>query len=146
EPEVVSAENGVPAKGLWVKIAKQIRRRPRLIWVATSLILIVGAFGATQLDAVGVPQSDLVLGSSEARDGQAVLGEHFPGGSGSPVFVVVPESSLQDAASVLLANQGIDSVSISSADSPSGSATVTEGEMVAFGPAGTAAAAPTVVR
>src|SRR5690625_5319889 len=53
---------------------------------------------ATQLDAVGVPQSDLVLGESQARDGQDLLGKHFPGGSGSPANVVVEQDKLQDVA------------------------------------------------
>ncbi|MCB1297419.1 MAG: MMPL family transporter [Microthrixaceae bacterium] len=145
EPDVVAAEHGVHSAGVWGRLATRIRRRPRLIWVTTSLILIVGALGVTQLNAVGVPQSDLVLGSSEARDGQAVLGEHFPGGSGSPVLVIVPESMLQDAADVLLANPGVDAVSVTSADSPSGSAGVTENGITAFGPPGTLAPAPTVV-
>ena len=94
---------------------------------------------------MGVPQSELVLGASEARDGQLALGEHFPGGSGSPVLVVVESGQLEQAAAVLLADPGIDSVSVVSADSPSGSAGVTEDGIVAFGPPGTAAPEPTVV-
>lgn len=146
EPDVVAAEQGMPSRGIWVKLAKLIKRRPRAIWVATTLILLVGALGATQLNAVGVPASDLVLGASEARDGQAVLGDHFPGGSGSPVLVVVQESALQDAANVLLTQKGVESVTVTSADSPSGSAGVTKDGVVAFGPPGTPTPAPTVVR
>lgn len=56
---------------------------------------------ATQLNAVGVAQSDLVLGTSEARDGQVALGEHFAAGSGSPVSVIVAEGELQQAADIL---------------------------------------------
>ena len=36
----------------------------------------------TQLKADGVPPSEFVLGESQARDGQALLAEHFPAGSG----------------------------------------------------------------
>src|SRR5690606_35836465 len=115
------------------------------VWITTTLVLLVGALGVTQLDATGVPQSELVLGSSEARDGQVALGEHFPGGSGSPALVVVESAQLEDAAGVLLAHPGIDSVAVVSADSPSGSAGVTEDGIVAFGPPGTPAPEPTVV-
>ena len=52
---------------------------PILVWFA------VAALGVTQFKADGVASSDLVLGYSEARDGQEVLAEHFPAGSGSPV-------------------------------------------------------------
>lgn len=145
EPEVVRAEDGMATTGLWAKVARLVQRRPRVIWIVTTLVLAVGALGVTQLNANGVPQSDLVLGSSEARDGQVALGEHFPGGSGSPVYVVVDESKLQDAADVMLANDGIDSVAVTASDSPSGSAGVTEDGIAAFGPPGTPAPEPTVV-
>ncbi|WP_341944889.1 MMPL family transporter [Microbacterium sp. LWH11-1.2] len=145
EPEVVEAEHGMRTTGLWARLAGLIKRRPRAIWIATTVVLLVGAAGVTQLDAVGIPQSDLVLGASEARDGQAALGEHFPGGSGSPAYVVVAEDRLQDAADVLLASDGIDGVSVTAADSPSGTATVTEDGLTAVGPPGTPAPEPTVV-
>ncbi|MGP6177745.1 MMPL family transporter [Microbacterium sp. A196] len=145
EPEVVSAEDGMATTGIWAKVARLVKRRPRVVWIATTLVLVLGAAGVTQLNANGVPQSDLVLGASEARDGQVALGEHFPGGSGSPVYVVVDEGSLQDAADVLLANDGIDSVAVTAADSPSGTAGVTEDGISAFGPPGTPAPDPTVV-
>ncbi len=145
EPDVVAAEQGMPAKGIWVRLAQQIRRRPRLIWTATTLILLVGAVGLVELKAAGIPQSELVLGASEARDGQTALGEHFPAGSGRPVLVVVEASALQAAADVLLAQDGIESVTVRSADSPSGSASVTQAGIVGFGPPGTPAPEPTVV-
>ncbi|MBW4094767.1 MAG: MMPL family transporter [Acidobacteria bacterium] len=125
EPEVVAAEHGMQASGLWIKLARAIKRRPRMIWVVTTAVLLLGAFGATSLNATGVPQSALVLGHSEARDGQAVLGEHFPAGTGSPVLVVVPKSELQLAANTMLTLDGIKTVSVVSAAVPSGAATVT---------------------
>ena len=145
EPDRVGTEHGASGTGAWARLARVIRRRPRLIWIVTSLVLLAGAAGVTQLNASGVPQSDLVLGASQARDGQVALGEHFPGGSGSPVYVVVAEESLQDAADVLLASPGIDGVTVTSSDSPSGTADVTSEGISAFGPPGTPAPEPTVV-
>lgn len=145
EPEVVEAEGGMPRKSLWTKLAGVIQKRPRLIWVVTTVVLLAGALGVTQLNAVGVAQSELILGQSEARDGQVALGEHFPGGSGSPVLIVVDEQEMDATVATLLANDGIDSVSVVAADSPSGSASVTEDGITAFGPPGTPAPEPTVV-
>lgn len=145
EPEVVAAENGMPTKGFWVKVANLVRRRPRALWIGTTIVLLLGALGATQLNAVGVPQSELVLGASEARDGQVALGEHFPGGSGSPANIVVDEDEFDAAVAVLLDNSSISSVSVTSAESPSGSAPVTADGITAFGPPGTPAPEPTVV-
>ncbi|KYJ97604.1 MMPL family transporter [Microbacterium sp. CH1] len=145
EPEVVAEEHGMRTTGLWARLSGLIKKRPRVIWIATTLVLLAGAAGVTQLDAQGVPQSDLVLGASEARDGQVALGEHFPGGSGSPVSVIVDEDRLQDAADVLLANDGIDGVTVTASDSPSGSAPVTADGITAVGPPGTPAPEPTTV-
>ncbi|MCP1430732.1 RND superfamily putative drug exporter [Microbacterium foliorum] len=145
EPEVVAEEHGMRTTGLWARLSHLITRRPRVIWIATTLVLVAGAAGVLQLNASGVPQSDLVLGSSEARDGQVALGEHFPGGSGSPVYVIVAEEDLQDAADVLLADDGIDGVTVAASDSPSGSAPVTADGLQAVGPPGTAVPEPTVV-
>src|SRR5690554_537891 len=145
DPATVEAENGMRTSGLWAWVARQVQRRPRAIWIATTLVLLLGAAGATQLQASGVPQSDLILGQSEARDGQVELGEHFLGGSGTPAYVVVAESELQRSAELLLAADGVESVAVTSADSPSGSAPVTEDGITAFGPPGTPAPEPTVV-
>ena len=124
DPAAGHDASAVAEHGVWGRIATAVSRRPRRLWVLTAVVLAVGSIGALQLDADGVPQSDLVLGASTARDGQAVLGEHFPAGAGSPVQVIVDEQDLQATADVLLADPGIDSVSVNAADSPSGSASV----------------------
>lgn len=129
---------------LWTGLTSAIRRHPRMIWVTTAAVLAMAAVGMTQLNAQGVAQSELVLGESDARDGQVVLGEHFPAGSGSPAFVLVDEERTQDAVDSLLDTPGVDSVSITTADSPSGAAPIAEAGVVAFGPPGTPAPDPTV--
>lgn len=145
EPEVVAVEHGVHSTGLWARLAKVITVKPRVIWIATTAALLLGAFGATTLNANGVPQSDLVLGKSDARDGQAILGKHFSGGTGSPVLVVTPEQLMQDTADILLAQAGIDSVQVISADSPSGTATVTPQGIATMGAPDALTPTPTVV-
>ncbi|GAA1140014.1 MMPL family transporter [Nesterenkonia lutea] len=143
EPEVVAAEGGVPNRGVWARTGRFVARRPRRIWIATTLLLFVGALGLTQLDAQGVPQSELVLGESEAREGQVALGEHFPEGSGSPAYVVTAEDSLQDTADVLLENPGVDGVTAVTEDD-AGSAPVDDEGISAYGP-GAPAPDPAVV-
>ncbi|KHK99961.1 membrane protein [Microbacterium mangrovi] len=132
-------------RGPWPRVAAGIRSRPRLTWIAATVVLLAAAAGATQLQADGVAQSDLVLGHSDARAGQTVLGDHFPAGSGSPVFVLVDESRMQDAADSLLNADGIGSVSGTSKDSPSGAVGIGTNGPEAFGPPGTPAPALTVV-
>jgi RND superfamily putative drug exporter len=145
EPEIVAAEGGVPSTGLWHRAGALISRRPRAVWVVTLVVLLAGAMGVTQLQAQGVAQSELVLGSSEARDGQQVLGEHFPGGSGSPVSVLADLDDLQGVADVLLDHPGIDGVSVLSEDSPAGAVPITADGIAAIGPQGAPAPEPAVV-
>ncbi|GAA2006717.1 MMPL family transporter [Brevibacterium samyangense] len=149
EPEAVAAENGRPAGGLWTKVAGGVRRSPRALWMGATLLLIAGTLGVTQLQASGVPQSELVLGASEAREGQEALGAHFPGGSGSPTYLVVPEADLADVGETLTGIAGIDSVAVTAADSPAGTvplesvlAAEDPGRSTAEAPADSAGAAP----
>ena len=135
---------GANAKGVWPWLARLISRRARLIWIACTVLLAVASIGAFQFKADGVSQSEFVLGSSEARDGQVVVGEHFPGGSGTPAVIIGPKGDLQAITDVLLSNDGVDSVTVLSEDSVSGSLPVTEDGVQAFGPPGTPAGEPTV--
>jgi RND superfamily putative drug exporter len=134
------------AKGVWAWLEKLISQRPRTIWITTTVVLLVAATGMLQLQANGVAQSDLILGASQARDGQVALGEHFPGGSGSPAVIVAPESDLPSVAKTVLATEGISGLTVTAADSVSGTAPVdATGAIAAVGPPGTPVPSPTVV-
>ncbi|MCD2443996.1 MMPL family transporter [Agromyces sp. SYSU K20354] len=113
------------ARGLWPAVARLVARRPRIVWIASTLLLGVMALGLTQLDADGVPQSEFVLGASEARDGQRVLGEHFPAGSGTPALIVAPEEALDETAEITLATDGVTALAVLSETSPTGALAVT---------------------
>ena len=117
--------------------------RPRAIWVTTSVVRR-SAVDLIELNATGVPQSELVLGTSEARDGQEALGRHFAGGSGSPVLVVTDEANLLGVTGALLDREFIASVSVVTADSATGTASMTR-EGVRVGRPGSEPAQPTVV-
>lgn len=127
------SQGDAKGRGVWARLSRGIRARPRTIWVTTAAVLALGCVGITQLQASGIPQSELVLGSSEARTGQERLAEHFPAGSGSPVYVVAPEAAMQEAADVLLEDDGIAQVAIT-ADTPSSTAPVTADGIGAAGP------------
>lgn len=138
-----AAQDDTSDRGLWGRVARVVRGRPRAVWITTAAVLALGCVGITQLQASGVPQSELVLGTSEARIGQDRLAEHFPAGSGTPVYVVAPEGELQPAADVLLEEDGIADVAVT-ADTPAMTAPVTADGIGAFGPPGTPAPEPVV--
>ncbi len=137
-----------PAKGIWPRQARFVARHARPVWIVATIVLLAATAGVLQLKADGVPTSEFVLGASEARDGQGVLSEHFPAGSGSPVYVIAPEDDLAEAVQLLDDSDGIESVAVASADSPTGQATVTveDGEPVfaAPGPPGAPVPEPSI--
>ncbi|RNE64147.1 MMPL family transporter [Cryobacterium tepidiphilum] len=135
---------GANATGLWPRLGRAVARRPRTIWVTCTLVLLAASAGLLQLKADGVPQSDLILSSSEARAGQDALGRHFPGGSGSPALVVGPASDLADMAATALGTDGVSSASVLSEGSPSGTLPVTADGVQPIRP-GAPAGEPTVV-
>ncbi|MCT1615789.1 MMPL family transporter [Kocuria marina] len=114
------AMNPYDHKGLWPAVARLVDRRSRAVWLVCAVVLGAAAVGASQLDADGVPQSEFVLGESEARDGLAVIERHFPGGAGDPVYVLAPQEDAQAVAERLSQDDDVASVAFTAQDSPSG--------------------------
>ncbi len=94
----------------WTKVGKLVSRHPRRLWVGLVTLLVVACLFMPQLKADGVAQSDFVLGKSEARDGQTLLDQHFPAGSGSPAYVVAPSKDMVNVTKLLKADSGVDAV------------------------------------
>ena len=115
----------VEKSGLWPSVARFVKKHARIIWITSTAALVVMSLGILQLKADGVAQSDLILGTSDARDGQAVIDAHFPGGSGTPAQIVAPEQTLDEVAKSLEAIDGVASVSVRANNSPSGSLPLT---------------------
>lgn len=105
---------------LWPAIARLIARRARLVWSLSLVVLLIASAGLALFRADGVPQSELVLGDSPARDGQVLLGEHFPAGSGSPAVIVGDENLITELADAAAGLDGVDGVEALSDNSPTG--------------------------
>jgi putative drug exporter of the RND superfamily len=85
-------------KGLWGRVAGLVGARPRLVWIVTTLVLLVGVAFVPQLKANGTAQTDVFLSEVDSVKGQDILSAHFPGGSGSPTVIVAKASSAQQVA------------------------------------------------
>ena len=120
----VQAETAKPKRGIWARIAEAVADHPRRIWVTLVIILAIPLLALPQFKAEGVPQSDFVLGDSEAREGQDILADHFPGGSGSPAQIVVAKDELSDAARAVGRLGGVESMTVVANDSPSGTLSI----------------------
>jgi RND superfamily putative drug exporter len=108
----------------WAKVGRFVGRHPRRLWVGITVVLLAFCFFIPSMKASGVSQENLVLGKSEARDGQAILDRHFPAGSGSPATVLVPAAEQDDVVRILDANRMVDGVSLLTTDKSKGSAPV----------------------
>jgi RND superfamily putative drug exporter len=105
EPELVTGLEG--QKGLWRATGSLVSRRPRIVWVASVLLLLAGSAGVLQLKANGVPQTDVILSASNAVDGQDALARHFDAGSGSPAVVVANQGKAQEVLDIVKAADGV---------------------------------------
>lgn len=131
---------GPEVTGLWARVGRLVARRSRTVWVVCTVALLAMGSGLIGLRADGVPQSDLVIGASQARDGQRVLADHFPGGSGSPAQVIGAERDLDALVDAVRSVRGVDGVVAASTDAPSGTVPV-RGGAAGTGVAGADAAA-----
>ncbi|MDV8148743.1 MMPL family transporter [Arthrobacter sp. B10-11] len=105
EPRFVTGLEG--QKGLWRATGSLVARRPRAVWVASVLLLLVASAGILQLKANGVPQTDVILTASNAVDGQDALARHFDAGSGSPAVIVTDEAKAQEVLDKTKATGGV---------------------------------------
>lgn len=98
--------------GLWKRVGSLIKKQPVAVWSISLIILIAAISGLFQLKANGVSQTDVILGSSNAVDGQKALARHFDAGSGSPVEIVAPQKITSTVTNAVSTTKGITNVSI----------------------------------
>lgn len=100
----------------WTKVGNLVGRHPRRLWVGITVLLVAACFMIPQLSADGVSQENLVLGESEAKDGQAAIDRHFAAGSGSPAYIIVSKDSQKSLITLLDDNKNIDGVGVLTTD------------------------------
>lgn len=95
--------------GSWGRVSRLIGRRPRAVWVTTTLVLVAAAAWVPTLDASGTSESDIFLTEVESVAGGDVLAQHFPAGQVEPVRVFLPEEELDEVLPAVLETEGISS-------------------------------------
>lgn len=115
-------------KGIWQRFGNAVDAHPRRIWATVSVVLLLASAFVPHLKADGVAQSDLILGYSEAREGQSVLNKHFPDGSGSPAYIIASEAKLNQVVSKIDTVTGVDGVSVVATGTDAGFAPVGKSE------------------
>ena len=98
--------------GVWTRIGGIVARRARPVWLVTAGVLALLCVGLTQVQADGASQSEVLLGASDARDGQRMLAEHFDAGTGSPAQIVAPARVQDEAVEVVQGADGVAEASL----------------------------------
>jgi RND superfamily putative drug exporter len=84
-----------------------ISRRPRVVWVVTTLVLGTLALGLTSLKAEGLSYAESFTGKPESIVGEEILAKHFDVGAAQPAYVISRASSAGDVQAALEATPGI---------------------------------------
>ncbi|MGW1774124.1 MMPL family transporter [Streptomyces sp. NPDC002104] len=101
---------GSPAtgeSGIWARVGTAVSGRPRLVWIGTALALAVMALGVLGLKADGLANKDQFTNTPQMAVGEKIQSEHFPAGSGDPIFVVSKAGRAEQVRSALLTVPGI---------------------------------------
>jgi putative drug exporter of the RND superfamily len=110
----------LPVGAGWRRLAALVGRRPRTVWVATLGVLLAAAAFAPSLRAEGVSQTDIFRTDVESVAGTQALARHFPGGSGSPAVLVVPQEQAGRALALVRGVPGVSRADLTAARSPTG--------------------------
>ena len=76
--------------GFWRGVGDRVARRPRTIWIAGTLILLVMAANVAALDT-GQTTGDQFRGEVDSVTGQEILARNFSAGSSAPTDVIVTD-------------------------------------------------------
>lgn len=100
-PPIFGWGNGVPhfgdsgadeTHGAWRRIGERVAKRPRRVWITTTLVLLVCCGGIFNLQE-GLTQSNGFREQVESLEGQALLAKSFPSGGSAPADIVVPDAA-----------------------------------------------------
>ncbi|GAA3950216.1 MMPL family transporter [Gordonia caeni] len=97
---------------IWQKIAGFVSAAPRKVWAVTLLVLLIGAAFAPMFRSDGVATNDFFLGQVESVEGAELHARHFEAGSGTPTWILVPQTDAEPAAEVADATTGVASAAV----------------------------------
>jgi putative drug exporter of the RND superfamily len=99
------------ATGLYARLGTRIARRPRTVWIGTTLVLGAMALGLLQLNANGLTTADTFTTKQPSVTGEEALARHFPAGQGQPVTVIANAAQADQVKAAMAGTGGISSVS-----------------------------------
>jgi putative drug exporter of the RND superfamily len=99
------------SRGIWARVGKSVSRRPRTVWVATSIALACASLGLIGFKIGTLTTAQSFRGTPASVVGERALAQHFPAGGGVPVAVIGKASAAPELSQALAATPGIATVS-----------------------------------
>lgn len=103
---VYGSESAVK-ESVWSRVGTAVSGRPRVVWIGTVLVLAAMALGAFGLKADGLANKDQFTTKPQMAVGEEIRAEHFPAGSGDPVYVVTKGDAAEQVKAALAGVPGI---------------------------------------
>ncbi|MDR6981025.1 RND superfamily putative drug exporter [Streptomyces sp. 3330] len=94
-------------EGIWTRVGTAISGRPRTVWIGTAVVLGAMAVAMVGLKADGLSTTDQFTDKPQMAVGQEIQAEHFPAGSGDPLYVVTKADSAERVRTALADVPGI---------------------------------------
>jgi len=93
--------------GMWARVGQRIARRPRAVWITTSVILGALAFGIFQLNANGLSNEENFTTDQPSIAAEKAIAQHFPTSAGNPVVLMTDSEATEEVVSTVGKIQGI---------------------------------------
>ncbi|OLE26136.1 MAG: hypothetical protein AUG44_13970 [Actinobacteria bacterium 13_1_20CM_3_71_11] len=78
------------------RLAAVVGRRPRVVWITTTVVLALLALGLVRLEAHGVPRTESFRAAVDSNAAQDRLDAHYPEASAVPAVVLANAAKLDD--------------------------------------------------
>jgi len=108
-PKAGTAEEHNPEQNFWGRIGHWISGNPRRVWISTAIFLGVLSLGLIQTDTT-LSTGESFRTKPESIQGQTLLAQSFPAGSGAPTIVIVESVAADEVESIITATGGVVSV------------------------------------
>jgi putative drug exporter of the RND superfamily len=94
---------------MWRRLADTIGRRPRMVWMLTTLLLVAASFGVLGL-RLGQPTDKMFTTEVSSVTGQRIVERHFPDGASSPAEIIAAAPRADEVVAAAAAVDGVASV------------------------------------
>lgn len=100
------------AAGFWARIGRRVAKRPRTVWVTTSLLLVAAAIGVSTLKLHPLNGAESFTDKPDSVVGAEVQAKYFSAGIGQPIYITMNRAERDAVAAKVSAVPGIQSGSV----------------------------------